>query len=88
MISQMVDLPLPLDYKEACNGCWNYHHWHGRGNLIFVLQQDEEEWLKCVKGYEVYIKAISISGLTSVISRWEGSGLRSSAIIIFVVAMV
>jgi hypothetical protein len=23
---------------------WNFHHRHGVGNLIFVLQQDEEEW--------------------------------------------
>jgi hypothetical protein len=48
-------------------------------------------WDKFMKGYEVYINALSIgglSGLTSVIRQWKGSGLGSAAIIIFVMAMV
>ncbi len=41
-----------------------------------------------MKGFEAYVNALSIGGLTSIIGRWEGSRLGSAAIIIFVVAMI
>jgi hypothetical protein len=67
MISQMVNLPLPLDYEEACNSCWKHHHWCGMGNLTFVLQQDKEEWYIFVKHDEGNFDALLIGGLTTII---------------------